>query len=256
MKPQNRAAFTLIELLVVIAIIAILAAILFPVFARARENARRCSCQSNPKQVGLGLLQSVQDYDEKYPNRASLVAITPSNVYNNWADMIMPYVKSKQVFQCPSHVPRDSSGNIANNGIMDGYPYNIPGGYASNTGGWNGTQTRTLISDYATAPVSLAQLQRSSENIAVVESETFNTNVDITTALTGTNPLSWNGHLATANYLFAGGHVKALKPFATTDSTAGGSASVNMWTWDNLPFTGSDLTNAQAQLQRAITKYQ
>ncbi len=60
-------AFTLIELLVVIAIIAILAAILFPVFARARENARRSSCESNVKQIMLGVLQYAQDYDEKYP---------------------------------------------------------------------------------------------------------------------------------------------------------------------------------------------
>ncbi len=67
MKNSKRFAFTLIELLVVIAIIAILAAILFPVFARARENARRSSCQSNLKQIGLGVMQYIQDYDEKYP---------------------------------------------------------------------------------------------------------------------------------------------------------------------------------------------
>ena len=67
MKRQKQGAFTLIELLVVIAIISILAAILFPVFARARENARRTSCMNNLKQMGLGVMQYVQDYDEKYP---------------------------------------------------------------------------------------------------------------------------------------------------------------------------------------------
>src|SRR5205809_4233116 len=66
-QERTRRAFTLIELLVVIAIIAILAAILFPVFSRARENARRASCQSNLKQIGLGFLQYAQDYDERLP---------------------------------------------------------------------------------------------------------------------------------------------------------------------------------------------
>lgn len=92
---QKKRAFTLIELLVVIAIIAILAAILFPVFARARENARRASCQSNLKQIGLGMLQYAQDYDEKY------LAQDEHNG-QNFAFLLQPYMKSKQVFICPS----------------------------------------------------------------------------------------------------------------------------------------------------------
>ena len=91
--------FTLIELLVVIAIIAILAAILFPVFARARENARRASCQSNLKQIALGVMQYTQDYDEQFPKISTPVAAAPPH---GWADTIQPYLKSVQIFKCPS----------------------------------------------------------------------------------------------------------------------------------------------------------
>lgn len=97
--------FTLIELLVVIAIIAILAAILFPVFGRARENARRSSCQSNLKQVGLGVKQYIQDYDEKFPlaiSSTSTSTTQPAGVIFGWADAIQPYLKSTQIYQCPS----------------------------------------------------------------------------------------------------------------------------------------------------------
>ena len=101
MKKSSR-GFTLIELLVVIAIIAILAAILFPVFARARENARRASCQSNLKQIGLGILQYVQDYDEHYPMYRMMGSTGSAVRPYGWADAIQPYVKSIQFLQCPS----------------------------------------------------------------------------------------------------------------------------------------------------------
>src|SRR5436853_4324942 len=94
---KRKAAFTLIELLVVIAIIAILAAILFPVFSRARENARRASCQSNLKQIGLGIFQYIQDYDEKYPPAVG-GGVAASGNYG-WADEIQPYLKSTQILQ-------------------------------------------------------------------------------------------------------------------------------------------------------------
>lgn len=104
MKRRNslsfRSGFTLIELLVVIAIIALLAAILFPVFARARENARRSSCQSNMKQMGLGFIQYAQDFDEKYPCGANA---TPGYAAGQgWGAQVFPYIKSTQVYRCPS----------------------------------------------------------------------------------------------------------------------------------------------------------
>ena len=93
-------AFTLIELLVVIAIIAILAAILFPVFARARENARRSACQSNLKQIGLGFAQYTQDYDETLPVG---VDSSPGSFWGaSWVGRLQPYIKSGQIFTCPS----------------------------------------------------------------------------------------------------------------------------------------------------------
>ncbi len=106
-----KCGFTLIEILVVVAIIAVLAAILFPAFARARENARRASCQSNLKQIGLGLLQYSQDYDEKlvrawYGSGHGKFA-TGSDTADRykWMDAAFPYIKSEQIFNCPSHSP-------------------------------------------------------------------------------------------------------------------------------------------------------
>jgi prepilin-type N-terminal cleavage/methylation domain-containing protein/prepilin-type processing-associated H-X9-DG protein len=96
---KNR-GFTLIELLVVIAIIAILAAILFPVFARARENARRASCQSNLKQITLGWIQYTQDHDEFVVPFTSTGAT--GGIAHFWTSALQPYLKSTQIYTCPS----------------------------------------------------------------------------------------------------------------------------------------------------------
>ena len=124
--------FTLIELLVVIAIIAILAAILFPVFAQAREKARQASCVSNEKQIGVSLLMYSQDFDESMVNHyfgafnggsrtnPADPAYGPDTQTAMWMDVIQPYVKNYQIFNCPSQsaylVPnqfRDSGGASA-----------------------------------------------------------------------------------------------------------------------------------------------
>ncbi len=120
---MNRRGFTLIELLVVIAIIAILAAILFPVFARAREKARQSSCLSNLKQMTLGVLMYAQDYDEQWPYHH--YATTPATItYPGggvtasgmmWFAAIYPYVSNMQIFNCPSNSYRwngNYSGSI------------------------------------------------------------------------------------------------------------------------------------------------
>ncbi len=116
---NRQRAFTLIELLVVIAIIAILAAILFPVFAQARESARKISCLSNNKQIGLGVMMYCQDYDEMYPCNnwdTPPLGITDTDsrdpnypAANSWMWHIMPYIKNKQIFVCPSD-PDPKSG--------------------------------------------------------------------------------------------------------------------------------------------------
>ena len=101
-RPAARHAFTLIELLVVIAIIAILAAILFPVFAQAREKARGISCLSNTKQLGLGLMQYVQDYDETYPINMYMAVEGGGPCVYVAQVAICPYVKNNGIYKCPS----------------------------------------------------------------------------------------------------------------------------------------------------------
>jgi prepilin-type N-terminal cleavage/methylation domain-containing protein/prepilin-type processing-associated H-X9-DG protein len=149
---RKRTGFTLIELLVVIAIIAILAAILFPVFAQAREKARQSGCLSNLKQIGTGLMMYAQDYDEAYPCNwfGGLWATTPNGRMYKWMDAVYPYVKNEQVFSCPSdgsarkkyiyykNLPRESETNW--------------GSYCTNTAYWDpgpGTPASSEATDNA-----------------------------------------------------------------------------------------------------------
>jgi prepilin-type N-terminal cleavage/methylation domain-containing protein/prepilin-type processing-associated H-X9-DG protein len=122
---KSSKGFTLIELLVVIAIIAILAAILFPVFAQAREKARAISCLSNEKQIGTAILMYVQDYDEQFPVGSKLSFPNGPANFNplmygvGWAGQIYPYTKNAAITKCPD----DSTSNVnAVNGVPALYP--------------------------------------------------------------------------------------------------------------------------------------
>jgi prepilin-type N-terminal cleavage/methylation domain-containing protein/prepilin-type processing-associated H-X9-DG protein len=218
---SRRTAFTLIELLVVIAIIAILAAILFPVFARARENARRSSCQSNLKQISLGMLQYVQDYDERFPMWRHVST-------GNWADTgwasnqtdsqpILPYTKSLQILQCPSETNAASTQATAN--TYSDYFYNDNVGKEGSAGGG----------------INLSQLDASSLTILLGDSrnndagnntggKTENAGGGVAQSDDDWNPATdttVKRHLEGANYAFADGHVKWYKPEKITKDATG-----------------------------------
>jgi prepilin-type N-terminal cleavage/methylation domain-containing protein/prepilin-type processing-associated H-X9-DG protein len=201
--------FTLIELLVVIAIIAILAAILFPVFARARENARRSSCQQNIRQIGLAIKQYLSDYDESFPQVSVGAASSP--VFNTpfgWADATQPYVRNTQLFQCPSDSaqpgPAAFEGNDAN---YTDYFYN------SNLGGQNESaiqyiSSTVLAGDGVPGSATLASdgvNTTSGGDIARIEQ------IGAGTGAVGAT----TRHLDGANFVFADGHVKWYKGHPT-----------------------------------------
>ncbi|RYX80717.1 DUF1559 domain-containing protein [bacterium] len=213
-------AFTLIELLVVIAIIAILAAILFPVFARARENARRSSCQSNLKQMGIGILQYVQDCDEIYPNarggsNAAIVGL--------WFTDVQPYIKSTQLFQCPS-----DSGTIVSSPVTR-YPVGIPTFHVSY--GYNdpfhrramasvqSPATTVMVTDIGSIPVAGVDASKwvAEPGSATVPSPFLldNTTRAAVAATGAGDNADFSGpaarHLETTNVLWADGHVKSMK---------------------------------------------
>jgi prepilin-type N-terminal cleavage/methylation domain len=235
--------FTLIELLVVIAIIAVLAAILFPVFAQAREKARQASCLSNLKQIGLGIMQYTQDYDECSP----LVwhgPIAPGGGYyvgQNvlWNQMLQPYIKSTQVFLCPSDY---RSGDIPVTTWANPAPTGFPPPFLT---------SYILNVQYASYnPVPLASVEKPSSTIALADgSVRGDTNAPYVTTepkpaayllqdpgtnnngtccyeLTSTDNPDWGApaarHNGMANVAFIDGHVKAMK--------------VDRWYYPNTPW--------------------
>ena len=237
---RKRRAFTLIELLVVIAIIAILAAILFPVFAQARDKARSASCMSNMKQLGLAFMQYVQDSDETMP----LVAYSMWDRRSpHWSDLVFPYVKETGVYNCPSD-PQDSPDSQdthryvhppeSRNGGFDEYGSYLYNFYAR----WDGAPRCNgpyPIEDPADAkynrqgtlaniavPAStllLAESTRSNGSGLLYGDRWANDKVDM-----GANPpyFGFNGgyytirafHQRRANIAFCDGHVKPMSPDA------------------------------------------
>jgi prepilin-type N-terminal cleavage/methylation domain-containing protein/prepilin-type processing-associated H-X9-DG protein len=159
--PRVRSGFTLIELLVVIAIIAILASILFPVFAQAREKSRQTACLSNVRQIAVSVSMYAQDYDERLffrsttnaANTRSNVA-TPKTAYAQlWWNQVMPYVKSEAIFTCPSdNGPTDSFNERGDPGEKGA-----------------GTIRRSYIASLAPESLSLAEIRDPVQTIVVTE---------------------------------------------------------------------------------------
>ena len=191
----NKKGFTLIELLVVIAIIAILAAILFPVFAKAREKARQASCQSNEKQLGLAFVQYIQDYDEKFPSGTAANGV-------GWTGQEYSYIKSTGLLKCPD----DST---ASSGTAVPITYNFNGSLASQSqAALNAVASTVLLNELAGTTADPTTAETASPAVTPSTAAVTDPNIhDTTTKL--------------ANYLMADGHVKALR----AEKVAGNAAS-------------------------------
>ncbi|MCC7493023.1 MAG: DUF1559 domain-containing protein [Fimbriimonadaceae bacterium] len=218
-----RKGFTLIELLVVIAIIAILAAILFPVFAKAREKARTSSCSSNLKQLSLAALQYAQDYDERYansalhPNGTTGITTAPgTDAYNTYDEVLAPYCKNQQMFLCPSDPLRSAGGVQARsyccNPVVMGNGDDSPAWWAAG-GQW---------------AIGLAQVKSPATLIMFTERWDNSTNrimgranYHVTAVYVGniTRFNAIHGDTGQANVAFCDGHVKVLKANMTLDPT-------------------------------------
>lgn len=241
MSSRVTRGFTLIELLVVIAIIAILAAILFPVFAQAREAARKSTCQSNLKQLGTAFAMYTQDYDETYPQPhgystgfasgsfdyfpADLTGTAPTGGRSlQWSWVIQPYIKNSQLMSCPSGTRTDLyslAGNTAiTKKIATGYTYNQLLAWRS-MASVAAPATIFLMTegfgDTTYLNVSNPGVPSISGNFGPGNPYAFGKAAPTACAMfsgfSGQTSWKYNKiHGGTSNYLYADGHVKALQP--------------------------------------------
>jgi prepilin-type N-terminal cleavage/methylation domain-containing protein len=220
-RRPRQLGFTLIELLVVIAIIAILAAILFPVFAQAREKARASSCLSNLKQIGTGLYMYLQDYDEAYPpNRIGMLQNLDCGKQGGytWKEAIQPYLKNLQVWICPSSI---KAGKIVPCGCAGSVV--TPNGYGTNGSLFDidpylkkdGTVVWGVPAGRPKGVMTLGQLNRPAETLWLIEEdrgwENCPDNGDWTIP-TGGGP---DRHQCGNNWVYADSHAKFAKLSAT-----------------------------------------
>jgi prepilin-type N-terminal cleavage/methylation domain-containing protein/prepilin-type processing-associated H-X9-DG protein len=244
MVSSSRKAFTLIELLVVIAIIAILAAILFPVFAQAREKARQSSCASNMKQLGTSMMMYSQDYDETMPGNLYFdegtgltLGFLDNGSLRNWAKSIVPYVKSQAIFLCPDALPRSESQY----GVYG--TVSAPSGAYTETTAANGGNTsycqNGIVSDRPlaeiSAPASVVLLQEFTIFTRTAQSRPFASTPGINSYQQFHHFLTGTPHSKGANHVYCDGHVKWSKKtqMSFADYGAGGTGAATKFRDDS-----------------------
>jgi len=218
---RPKAGFTLIELLVVIAIIAILAAILFPVFATAREKARQTTCSSNLKQLALGLMQYSQDYDERFMSNTLATYRGGS-----WASLIYPYIKSTGVYVCPDDTTTPNGGGDATGPQVCSYGMNSNVDAGSKDSAWYpGALTQVT---QLTSPAVTVQLFEAFSCATYITSPTA-ANVDWSYANNGQSDSGWKcctAGMATGNFP---GASNASPSIRSTSPRHNGGAIYSFW---------------------------